>query len=146
MLEQLVQLLSPCFTWHGADVLVKLLVSTVFGFIIGWERRIKDAGPRTFILICLGSTLFTVISVDVATAPASDPGRVIAQIVTGIGFLCAGVIWREKTGVHGLTTAATIFATAGVGVIVGLGMWEIAFYTTLIIFTVLIIKRWIAWM
>ncbi|MBI5158811.1 MgtC/SapB family protein [Candidatus Micrarchaeota archaeon] len=145
MLEQFTQLFLAFFTWHGADVLVKLLAATLFGAIVGLDRRVKDAGPRTCALICLGATLFTVISVDVASKPDSDPGRVIAQIVTGIGFIGAGVIWREKGGVHGLTTAATIWAVAGVGVIVGLGMWETALYTTSIIFAVLALKRWIPW-
>ncbi len=144
MFEQLAQFFSPYFTWDGIEVLIKLLSATIFGAIIGWERRIREAGPRTFILICVGATLFTVISVKVA-GDSNDPGRVVAQIVTGIGFIGAGVIWREQKGVHGLTTAATIWATAALGILVGLGMWEIAFYTTLVIFGVLIVKKWIQW-
>jgi putative Mg2+ transporter-C (MgtC) family protein len=97
-------------------------VSVICGALVGSERerQEKPAGFRTLILICVGATIFTLASL--APPLASDqPGRIAAQIVTGIGFLGAGSILRERSGIRGLTTAACIWATAGVGVIVGAG-------------------------
>ncbi len=102
---------------------IKLIAAVVIGLLIGFSRRHKPAGLRTFALFCLGCTIFTLISIQF-TAPYNDPSRVIGQIVTGIGFLGLGVIWR--TGISqptGLTTAAAIWVTAGIGILIGLGMW-----------------------
>lgn len=101
----------------------KLLLAAFLGGIIGLERELrgKPAGLRTNILIAMGAALFTTISQQMAVN--SDPTRIAAQVVTGIGFLGAGVILREHGAVVGLTTAATIFVVAAIGVAVGAGLW-----------------------
>jgi putative Mg2+ transporter-C (MgtC) family protein len=99
-----------------------ILVSTICGAIVGAERERaeKPAGLRTLTLICLGSTIFTVMSIDPAFG-AVDRSRIAAQIVTGVGFLGAGAILRERGSVTGLTTAASIWVIAAVGMVVGVG-------------------------
>lgn len=100
---------------------VKLLSAILVGGLLGAEREFHDkaAGLRTLILICLGSTLFTIFSVKLAGG--FDPARIAAQIVTGIGFLGAGVILHERGRVRGLTTASTIWIAAALGIGIGAG-------------------------
>jgi putative Mg2+ transporter-C (MgtC) family protein len=102
--------------------LALVAVSVVCGSIVGAERERaeKPAGLRTLLLICLGSTVFTLMSIDEAIG-AADRARIAAQIVTGVGFLGAGAILRERGGVVGLTTAASIWVVAAVGIVVGAG-------------------------
>ena len=102
----------------------KLLISFLLGAVIGMEReyRSKSAGLRTLILIAVGSTLFTIISIR--TGP--DAGRIAANIVTGIGFLGAGIIFREDSRVVGLTTAAIVWVTAALGMGIGAGMYAVS--------------------
>ncbi len=111
------QVLPPAL---AATVLV--LVSVICGLIIGQEReaKAKPAGLRTVTLICVGSTIFTLGSMLIK-GPTGDPGRIAAQIVTGIGFLGAGAIIRERGTIVGLTTGATIWATAAIGLLIGAG-------------------------
>ncbi len=120
---------------------IKLLLSVLLGGLIGYEREseAKPAGIRTMILVCLGSCLFTVASVNINTVGEGtfDPGRIASGIVTGIGFLGAGVILRSSGHVLGLTTAASIWLVAAVGVATGLGLYAEALLTTLIGFLVL---------
>lgn len=108
------------FNFHNEDIL-KLLVSVGTGAIIGFEREYhsKSAGLRTLILISLGSTLFTIISTKLGT----DPSRIAANIVTGIGFVGGGIIFRQSsTGqITGITTAASVWVTAALGMCVGFG-------------------------
>lgn len=101
---------------------VLILVSIVCGAIVGAERERaeKPAGLRTLTLICLGSTIFTIMSIDPAFG-AMDRTRIAAQIVTGVGFLGAGAILRERGSITGLTTAASIWVIAAVGMVVGIG-------------------------
>ena len=109
--------------WPGVWSHVALaLVAVLCGAIVGAERerRDKPAGLRTLILVCLGSAVFTMVSFAFNTT-TGDSGRVAAQIVTGIGFLGAGAILHGKGGVSGMTTAATIWATAAIGMAVGTG-------------------------
>jgi putative Mg2+ transporter-C (MgtC) family protein len=103
----------------------KLLLSFFLGAIIGAEReyRSKSAGLRTMILIAVGSTLFTILSIRVS----SDAGRIAANIVTGIGFIGAGIIFRENNRVVGITTAAIVWVTAAVGMGIGAGYYEATF-------------------
>jgi putative Mg2+ transporter-C (MgtC) family protein len=105
--------------------LIKLAAAIIIGGLLGAEREFHDkaAGLRTLILICLGSTLFTIFSIDIAGF--RDPGRIAAQIVTGIGFLGAGVIIQQRGRVRGLTTASTIWLTAALGI--GIGVGDVAF-------------------
>ncbi len=111
----------------------RLLTAALLGAILGFERemRHKSAGLRTNILIALGAALFTLMSQQLA-GPDGDPGRVAAQIVTGIGFLGAGAIMRTGSGVQGLTTAATVWVNAAVGVAAGGGEYHLAFIATAI--------------
>jgi putative Mg2+ transporter-C (MgtC) family protein len=106
----------------GMEEILRLMTSAVIGLLIGFARRHKPAGLRTFALFCLGCTMFTLVSISF-DGPTSDPARTIAQIVTGIGFLGLGVIWKHGDHLTGLTTAAAIWVTAAIGVLIGLGMW-----------------------
>ena len=111
------------------DLLVKLALAVVLGGVIGLEREIagKPAGLRTNILICVGAALLTDVSVQITFAPDGtrfgDPSRIAAQIVTGIGFIGAGTIMQTKGAVTGLTSAATIFVVAAIGVAIGAGQY-----------------------
>ncbi len=105
------------------EMAVRLLLAGVLGGAIGLERRQaeKPAGLRTLALVAMGSALFTLISIF--GFDTSDPARVAAQIVTGVGFLGAGAILRSGTDVRGLTTAASIWLTAAVGMAAGAGLY-----------------------
>ena len=119
-----------------------LLVLALFlSIAIGLDRegRRSPAGLRTHILVGLGACLFTILSRLVF--PGSDPSRVAAQVVTGIGFIGAGTILRYKRDVQHLTTAASIWATAAVGMAVGTGAWFIAIVATLLVWSALAIIR-----
>jgi putative Mg2+ transporter-C (MgtC) family protein len=102
------------------DLLLHLVLAVVFGGVIGFERerRGKPAGLRTNVLICVGATLFTELSISMAGA-VGDPGRVAAQIVTGVGFLGAGTILHSRGYITGLTSAATIWLVAAIGMAIG---------------------------
>ncbi len=115
-----------------SDEIIKLLISFAAGAVIGFEReyRSKPAGLRTMILISLGSTLFTIISIRIG----GDPSRMAANVITGIGFLGGGIIFREADRVVGTTTAATIWVTAALGVCVGSGHYDL----TLVCFALLL--------
>jgi putative Mg2+ transporter-C (MgtC) family protein len=119
------------------EIITKLVISIVIGVIIGGEReyRNKSAGLRTIILICLGSTLFTILSVGIGDATGAS--RVAANIVTGIGFLGAGAIMREGLTISGLTTASTIWVAAALGMAVGAGEYALALYAMFFAFIVL---------
>src|SRR5437016_2098334 len=111
---------------------IKLILAAVLGGIIGLEREIRDkpAGLRTNILICVGSTLFMSISTKVAEILGGDPTRIAAQIISGIGFLGAGAVLHSHGFVLGLTTAATIWVVAGVGMALGSGVYLVALFAT----------------
>jgi putative Mg2+ transporter-C (MgtC) family protein len=125
------------------EILIRVLAAGVFGAIVGIQREKagKPAGLRTHILICMGAALFTVISVFGFTG--SDPSRVAAGIVAGIGFLGAGVIFRSMGGkvVVGLTTAASVWIAAAIGMAAGVGMYLIAAIVTVVTFLVLYIPK-----
>ncbi|MDD4002771.1 MAG: MgtC/SapB family protein [Clostridia bacterium] len=114
--------------------LIRLLVAALCGVLIGFERktRMKEAGLRTHAIVSLGSALFTIISIYGFSAN-HDSSRVAAQIVTGIGFLGAGMIIFRRNTLHGLTTAAGIWATAGIGMAMGAGLYEVGLFATVII-------------
>jgi putative Mg2+ transporter-C (MgtC) family protein len=116
----------------------RLLLAAVLGAVIGIEREIHDhpAGVRTHLLVALGSALFTVVSIVGFPSPdgsATDPSRVAAQIVTGIGFLGAGAILKYGPTVRGLTTAASLWAAAGIGMAAGAGWAVLGIATTVIV-------------
>jgi putative Mg2+ transporter-C (MgtC) family protein len=114
---------------------IRLLAAAVLGALIGLEREIHDhpAGMRTHLLVSLGSAGFTVLSIAAFSAPGADPARIAAQIVTGIGFLGAGAILKEGATIRGLTTAASLWATAAVGMAAGAGAWLTAVAITVIV-------------
>ncbi len=121
-------LASSIPTLGGWDALLRLVVAGALGAAVGFEREIRDreAGVRTHLLVSLGSALFTIVSAYAFTdfAPARwDPTRIAAQIVTGIGFLGAGAIIREGLSIRGLTTAATLWVVAAIGMACGAGYY-----------------------
>ncbi len=130
------------------DILIRVIVSVILGSIIGLEREItnKSAGLRTQILVCLGSCVFTILSIyGFATAvtlyPLGDPSRVAAQIITGIGFIGAGTVLRQGFTITGLTTASTLWIVAAIGMACGCGKIGLAVIATLIAVIILVIIR-----
>lgn len=121
---------------HGG-MLLRLVAATILGGLVGYERERqgKPAGVRTHGMVGLGAALFTVVSLD--GFAAGDPARVAAQIVTGIGFLGAGAILHDRTEVRGLTTAASLWVTAAIGMAVGTGMLLMSFVTAGLVFILL---------
>jgi len=126
------------------DLAVRMLIAAVLGAAIGFEREIHEhpAGMRTHLLVALGSAIFTLLSIfgfgvsagsSGGGSPNVDPTRIAAQIVSGIGFLGAGAILKYGTSIRGLTTAASLWATAAVGMAVGAGSWIVAVVGTAII-------------
>jgi putative Mg2+ transporter-C (MgtC) family protein len=116
------------------DLAWRLIVAAILGAMIGIERERHDhpAGIRTHMLVSIGSAAFTVLSIY-SFGQGSDPGRVAAQIVTGIGFLGAGSILKGSGTIHGLTTAASLWVVAAVGMAAGAGAWGVATVTTVIV-------------
>lgn len=115
------------------EVIIRLIFALSLGFAIGFERkmRFKEAGPRTHTIVCIGACLFTILSIK--AFPNSDPARIAAQIVPGIGFIGAGMIFYHKETVHGLTTAAGMWTTAAIGMAIGAGCYIISIIATIII-------------
>ena len=126
------------------EMVLRLLLAAALGAIIGYqrERAGKQAGLRTHILISTGAALISLISIY-GFGDASDPARVAAGVVVGVGFLGAGVILHRQGGiVAGLTTAATIWVVAGIGLAAGTGLYIIAAVATALVLGVLIMPRW----
>src|SRR5204863_168264 len=143
--------------WLQAELLGRLALAAALGSVLGLEREIgrHPAGLRTHMLVSLGAAAYTVAGIyGVAGVFGSgfgsvqDPGRVAAQIITGIGFLGAGTIWRssgEGRVIRGLTTAASIWVAASIGMLTGYGLYVLATGTALLSFTVLRLLRQLAW-
>jgi len=125
------------------EMMLRVSLAFVLGGVIGYERETtqRPAGLRTHMLVAAGAAAFTVVSIFgfVGEGTVRDPARVAAQIVTGVGFLGAGTIWRTSSTVRGLTTAASIWLVAGIGMLAGTGMYLLAIFTTLCGFATL---RW----
>jgi putative Mg2+ transporter-C (MgtC) family protein len=124
------------------EMVLRLLLAKFLGAVVGFQREYsgKEAGLRTNILICLGSALFTVLSIY--AFPGSDPSRIAAGIATGIGFIGAGVILHRLGGeVVGLTSAATIWAVAAIGMAAGAGMYYIAPAATILVTITLLLPH-----
>jgi putative Mg2+ transporter-C (MgtC) family protein len=121
-----------------ADI-APILLAVACGFVIGLERQLKHkaAGLRTNILICLGAAIFTLISERMAGGQDSVT-RIAAQIVTGVGFLGAGSVIQDRGGVHGLTTAASIWLVASVGMACGARLYMLAVISTVLAIAVLV--------
>jgi putative Mg2+ transporter-C (MgtC) family protein len=124
--------------WQGEIIPVLLAVGC--GTVIGIERQImhKPAGLRTNVLICLGAAVFTIISREMASGSQDSITRIAAQIVTGVGFLGAGAVIQDRGGIHGLTTAATIWLMASIGMACGARFYGLAILSTIFALVVLI--------
>ena len=140
---------------QDGQMAVRLFLATVFGSFIGLEREIhgKVAGFRTHALVSLGSALIMIISVDLFTAyrgvASVDPSRIAAQVVSGIGFLGAGAIIRFRTGISGLTTAASLWVASAIGLACGAGFFKHAFVAMILTLLVLAVfgtlGKWLGW-
>lgn len=124
------------------EILARLLLAAVLGGLVGLEREFKhrSAGLRTNMFICMGAALFTALSMHLGGA--NDATRIASQIIPGIGFIGAGSILRGKTGVTGLTTAATIFVVASIGMACGGALYLTAFFSTVLVLIVLLVLGW----
>ncbi len=124
-------------------IAIQIILAGLLSMVLGMnrERREKDAGLRTHMLVGIGACLLSALSL--AALPADESGRIAANVVTGIGFLGAGAIYRSEDRTHDLTTAASIWTTAAIGMAVGLGAPLLATCATLVIWIVLeILWRW----
>lgn len=125
------------------EIFWQLVLATIFGGLIGLEREYnrKEAGFRTFTLVSLGAAFFTIVAFEsvkvFAVSTAFDPSRIIGQIVLGIGFLGAGLIIYREFHVEGLTTAAGLWVTAAIGSAVGVKLYSLAIFTTILVLFVL---------
>jgi putative Mg2+ transporter-C (MgtC) family protein len=131
--------------WYGdavardGEAILRLLIAVACGALVGWNRETheKAAGLRTHILLALGACLFTVVGARMA----GDSNRLLQGMVTGTGFLAAGVIFREGASVHGLTTAAGLWVMAAVGMTIGLGEYFLGVLATIVMFLILTFLR-----
>ena len=132
------------------DLIIRLIIATIFGGIVGWERQAdkKPAGLRTHMLVSLGSALFTIVSFadfEAFRGLNIDPTRIAAGIVTGIGFLGAGAILQSKGEIKGLTTAASVWIVAAIGMTCGFGGFVLAgtasVITVIILYIMDIVER-----
>lgn len=128
---------------HDLNIYIvgRLLLAAVLGGVVGLERELshKPSGIRTNMLICLGAALFTIISYEMATNVGGDHTRIAAQIIPGIGFLGAGVVIRERGTIIGITSAATIFVVASIGMSVGAGLYVTGIFTMLLLLGSLVV-------
>ena len=131
------------------QMIIRLLLTLILAGLIGLEREVhqRDAGLRTHILVALGSCLIMLTSMYVfdiyKDKVTLDPARIAAGVITGIGFLGAGAIIREPERIRGLTTAASLWVAAGIGLAVGIGFNKIAIYTTVLVLVVLHFFRFV---
>ncbi len=127
------------------EIILRLILAIVIGVILGVEREYvgKPAGMRTYALVTLGATVFTVISEHGFSDSAGivDPSRIAAQIVTGIGFLGAGVIIFRGVKVEGLTTASGLWVSAAIGMAIGAGMYTVGISAAILAFIVMVVMR-----
>ena len=130
------------------EFILRLLAATAAGAAVGLEREInnKSAGLRTNTLVAVGASIYLLIALQLLEGTAADPTRVLGQIVTGIGFLGAGVILHRGANVQGLTTAATIWCSAALGCVAALGFyWQLAVATLLVIMVNTTFKKADGW-
>ncbi|MFH1269827.1 MAG: MgtC/SapB family protein [Candidatus Omnitrophota bacterium] len=131
------------------EIIVRLVLSVVLSGFIGLERQVhrRTAGLRTHILVSLGSCLIMLTSIYIfaiyKNEASMDPARIAAGVITGIGFLGAGTIIREKEGVKGLTTAASLWVVAGVGLATGCGFYKAALFATVLALITLFFLRYV---
>ena len=131
-----------------SQIILRLTLSVLLGGLVGLERQIhrRSAGLRTHILVSLGSCLIMLTSLYVfdiyKNSVPLDPGRIAAGVITGIGFLGAGAIIRDREGVKGLTTAASLWVVAGIGLAVGCGFYTASLFTTVLTLIALFFLRY----
>ena len=138
-----------------AEFFIRVLIACVCGAAIGYERskRLKEAGIRTHIIVCCAAALTMIVSkygfADLVGADGAglygtkgtDPARLAAQIISGVSFLGAGIIFRNGNSIKGLTTAAGLWATAGIGLAIGAGMYVIGIFTTAVVAAIQILMH-----
>lgn len=122
----------------NTEFTLRLFAALVAGLIIGFERQWqhKSAGLRTNTLVSVGAAIFVLLSISITAKGNGDVTRIIAQVVTGIGFLCAGIIFKEGLNVHGLTTAVTVWCCSAVGCLAAAGYFKETFIATFFIIAV----------
>jgi putative Mg2+ transporter-C (MgtC) family protein len=125
------------------DIVLRVIVALVIGALVGIEREYRGhaAGVRTLAMVSTGACIFTAVGVFVAPAHITDPTRIAAQVVTGVGFLGAGAIFRAEDGVKGLTTAATVWVVAALGMSVGFGLYILATAGAVLVLIGLVLVR-----
>lgn len=142
IISDLLEFVDPVFIEHSS----RILTATLLGVVLGTERAYarKTAGMRTYALVALGSSLFVIISIIITQKFVGvtnfDPLRMAAHIITGIGFIGAGLIVFRKEELHGLTTAAGLWVTAAIGITAGFGLYSLAIFSTIVtlfVFTLL---------
>lgn len=135
--------IAPFMTPIMAQSVINLVLALLLGVVIGLERQLRKhpAGLHTNALVCMGSAAYVVVALLVTQA--ADPTRIAGQVVTGVGFMCAGVIWHEGVTVRGLNTAATVWCTAAVGILAGLNFPLMAIIAALILLGANIFLHWI---
>lgn len=142
----MIEYLQNLYHLFNYEDLLLILLSIVMGLMIGAEREYKNksAGLRTLMLVCVGSCTFTILSIKIGVA---NPDRLAANIITGIGFLGAGAIFKDENKINGVTTACTIWVTAALGMCIGSGHIYLGFLATLVVLCVLLLlvplERWI---
>lgn len=141
--------------WGQWELICRLAVAAVCGLIIGYERnnRLKEAGMRTHMIVAVGSALIMIVSkygfgdVLFLHSYSIDPSRIAAQIVSGVGFLGAGIIFEHRKAVSGLTTAAGIWATAGIGMAIGADLYFVGIVATfLVLFIQILLHKRLQWL
>lgn len=128
------------------EMFFRIIFACILGALIGWEREhrrrnILSAGIRTYGIVSSGACAFALVGLYIVD---TDPSRVAAQVVTGVGILCGGIVFRQGDYISGLTTAATLWATAAVGLVVAFGMYLTGFLTALLIFLLLYLSQ-VSW-
>jgi putative Mg2+ transporter-C (MgtC) family protein len=131
--------------WFVSEAMLRLAMAALLGGLIGLERGVKQkpAGLRTNMFICFGSAMFTILSDSLARTWGGDHTRIAAQIIPGIGFIGAGSILHARRGVTGLTTAATIFVVASIGMAAGGGLYLPAIFATILLLLSLHFLGWV---
>lgn len=121
------------------QVILPLVAAVLLGGLIGLEREIhrKPAGLRTNILICLGAAVFTFIGFELRSYYDADVAKLLAGVITGVGFIGAGVLIQDRGGIHGLTSAATIWMVTAIGILCGLKLYTLAIVITLLVLFIL---------
>jgi len=134
-----------CLEITNVEIAARLVLALILGGIVGLEREShgRPAGFRTHILVSVGSALLMVVSAY--AFPEGDPGRIAAQVVSGIGFLGAGTIMREGANIRGLTTAASLWTVAGIGLTVGAGFYFAAVLGTILVVLTLVVLNQLEW-